>query len=242
MLCTIHQPQFIPWIGYMNKMAIADVFVFLDDVQYKKNEYQNRNRIRTQQGWVWLTVPVRFKFGDKINETLIADELPWRRKSLATLQGSYAKAPFFKQYFGAFSELIEKPYANLAELNMAVVRWMAVSFDLNTKIEVSSTMDGLPEDPTRRLSTICRKMGADRYLSGKDGPVYMDMPAFSEEGVDVYLQMVHHPVYPQCMVTEEHPFEPYMSAIDLLFNVGGQEGGRIIRECGHAEIYKQELK
>lgn len=102
MICAIHQPQTYPWLGYFAKIMQADIFIFLDNVQFKKNEWQNRNKIRTPQGWIWLTVPVIHHFGQKIDEVKINNTVNWRKKHLQTLQTYYGRAPFFKLYFEKF--------------------------------------------------------------------------------------------------------------------------------------------
>jgi hypothetical protein len=233
MLCGIHQPQFIPWIGYFNKIAIADRFVLLDNVQYKKNEYQNRNRIRTAQGWMWLTVPVSFRFGDTLQQTAVADDPRWRRKTEQALKTNYSAAPFFASCAEPFIQLIHQPWPSLAELNSAVVRWMCGVFKLHTPLENASDLEPLPQEPTERLAALCEKTGCDAYLSGKDGPHYMDLSVFEARNLGLKLQHFEHPEYPQ-QFAERGGFEPFMSALDLLFNLGPEESSAIIQRSGKA--------
>jgi len=105
MIITIHQPQYLPWLGYFDKARQADVFILLDDVQFKKNEWQNRNRIRTAQGWQWLTVPVLHDFGAKINGIKINNKISWRANHQKAIELNYGKAPYFKEYFPYFQEV-----------------------------------------------------------------------------------------------------------------------------------------
>jgi hypothetical protein len=239
MLCGIHQPQFIPWPGYFNKIALSDVFVLLDTVQYKKNEYQNRNRIRTAQGWNWLTVPVSFRFGDTLAQTAALTDERWLRKTEQSLKTHYAKAPFYAQFAPPFLDLLRPEYPSLAALNTAVIRWMCEVFDLRTPLHLASECGPLPEEPTRRLTELCRRNGADAYLSGKDGPNYMDLSVFSEERVRLFLQEFTPPRYPQQFIKNEAGFEPYMSALDLLFNLGPEVASAIIRQSGTSIEWKE---
>ena len=97
MIVSIHQPQYLPWLGYFDKIERSDAFVFLDNVQFKKNEWQNRNKVKTDQRWQWLTIPVIHKFGQKINEVKINNTVRWGKKHLTALLNHYSKAPFFKE-------------------------------------------------------------------------------------------------------------------------------------------------
>jgi len=203
------------------------VFVFLDDVQFKKNEYQNRNRMRVGGISQWITAPVRFRFGDCLNEVLLSDEPKWRGKLLRTLEMNYAKAPFFAAYMPGFADLIQHPWPNLAELNIACVEWLMDVFEMDrSAVQRSSRMEGLRDDPTLRLIDICRQVGADAYLSGAGGRHYLAMDRFTAEGLSLEFQTFEHPVYPQHTHKQEDPFVPYLAALDGLFNVGGGMQGR----------------
>ena len=121
MIVAIHQPQFFPWLGYFDKMRRADVFCHLDNVQYKKNEWQNRNRIKTASGMQWLTVPVKYHFPQKINEVKINNAVNWKHKHLQSLITNYRRAPFFDEYVDFFNEMYSNNWESLAELNMAFI-------------------------------------------------------------------------------------------------------------------------
>jgi hypothetical protein len=217
MIIAIHQPQFLPWLGYFHKMSVSDGFCLLDTVQYKKNEWQNRNRIRTATGWQWLTVPVSFRFPEMINEVRINNSVNWKRKHIQALSTNYRKATFFSEIMPFLEEAYSKEWHSLSELNISVIIEMRNYLGLGDKeITVASQMGNLSEEPTERLIDICKLMGADTYLSGPDGPNYMDMDAFARNGIQVVVQEFHHPLYRQCF----DGFESHMSIIDLLFNFG----------------------
>ncbi len=227
MIAAIHQPQFIPWLGYFDKIDQSDLFIFLDNVQYKKSEYQNRNRIKTSDGWQWLTVPVMYKFPQKINEVRINNSIDWKKRHLHTLITNYSKAKYFEKYIGYFKELYSRGWESISDINIEVVKQLCGFLKIEKRfLTASKFAQGLTEeDPTDRLIKLCRLAGADTYLAGKDGAKYMDVEKFTKGGLKLFFQDFHHPVYNQLF----GKFEPYMSAVDLLFN-HGEEGIEIIRK------------
>ena len=220
-IAAIHQPQFMPWLGYFNKIFPAHYFVFLDNVQYKKNEWQNRNRIKTSAGPQWLTAPNTYKFPQKINEVRINNTENWRHKHLQALVTNYSKAPYFKKYMPCFEQFYAQEWDLLADLNIASVDLLLDLFQIEKKCLRSSEME-LREAPNERLIDICEKLGADTYLAGVDGAKYMDLELFKREGIEVVFQEFIHPRYPQLF----GDFISHLSAIDLLFNYG--EEGRAL--------------
>lgn len=223
MIVAIHQPQYMPWIGYFDKMDRADVFCYLDSVQYKKNEWQNRNRIRTAQGWQWLTVSVNYRFPEKINQVQINNREQWGKKHLQAIRTNYARADYFMKYFGFFGEILKQDWACIADLNIEMSERLRGLIGLGDLKTIKASEMVLSEDPTGRLVEICRNLGADTYLAGADGGKYMDMIQFEQAGIQVVFQEFKHPVYPQV-----YPgFESHMSVIDLLFNCGPRALGVI---------------
>lgn len=216
MIVAIHQPQYLPWLGYFDKMNRADVFCYLNDVQYKKNEWQNRNRIKTAQGWQWLTVPVRYHFPDKINEVPINHTTGWQKKHLQALITNYSRAPFFKSYSHIFEDTFSREWEFISELNIHLLERLRKALNMDAKQTVVSSELDLREEPTDRLIDICKAVGADTYLAGEGGANYMDLEQFAQNGVNVITQNFQHPVYPQMFAD----FESHLSIVDLLFNCG----------------------
>ncbi|MEW6544194.1 MAG: WbqC family protein [Nitrospirota bacterium] len=216
MRVAIHQPQFLPWLGYLDKIDRADLFVILDNVQFKRNEWQNRNRIRTAQGWQWLTVPVLHHFGQRINEVLVNGQTDWKAKHLRAIEMHYAAAPHRARFLEGLRRIYREPWDRLAGLNLAVLRWLLDAFGIKTPLRLASEMGALREEATDRLVDICRITGATSYLAGAGAPGYMDVDRFTASGVALEFQTFRHPVYPQCY----EPFVPGMAAIDLLFMCG----------------------
>jgi hypothetical protein len=217
MRVAIHQPQFLPWLGYLDKIDRADCFVLLDSVQFKKNEWQNRNRIRTADGWQWVTVPVLHDFGQLIRDVRINQTTDWQRKHLHAIELHYAHAAHREPALGGLRALYEQPWDRLSDLNIAVLRWLLGEFDVKTPLRLASDMR-LPDEPTERLIAICRTVGATSYLAGAGARDYMDFGKFEQAGISVEVQDFRHPVYRQCY----EPFVPGLSAIDLLLTCGRQ--------------------
>ena len=223
MTVAIHQPQYLPWLGYFDKMDRADAFVLLDNVQYKKNEFINRNRIKTSAGWQWVTTPVRYRFPERIDEVPINNAVNWRRQHAQALLTNYGKAPHFAAYRAFFDDLYAHPWERLCDLNVGVVRGLAALLGIRREMPLASGW-ALSDDPTGRHVDICRRVGADTYLSGAGGQNYLDLGQFDAAGIRVEFQDFAHPAYPQRF----GPFEPFMSVVDLLFNCG-EESLEIIR-------------
>lgn len=225
MIVAVHQPQYLPWLGYFDKMIRADVFCYLDNVQYKKNEWQNRNRIKTAEAWQWVTVPVLYRFPQKIDEVQINNTVDWRRKHLQALTTNYARAPYFKAVIDVFREIYTAPWDSIAELNIAVIERIRVLLGLEGKRTLRASSLELSDNPTGRLIDICKSVGADTYLAGAGGADYMDLAQFASRTVKVTFQNFNHPVYPQCHGT----FVSHLSIVDLLFNCGPESLGVLQR-------------
>jgi len=197
-------------------MDAADAFVFLDTVQYKKNEFQNRNLIKGPRGPQWLTVPVLYRFGQTVGEVKINNTVPWARKHVAALVSCYGRAPFFGRYIGAFEELLTGAYTGISELNIAASRLIARLLGIETALSVASDLPQVDNRRDRRLVEIVKLLGGDTYLSGAGGRGYIDETVFKEGGVKLAFQEFHAPSYPQLFGA----FAPNLSTVDLIFNIG----------------------
>lgn len=216
MIISVHQPQFAPWLGYFAKIADADTFVLLDTVQYKKNEWQNRNKIKTSQGELWLTVPVKYKFGQKIFEVEINNQQDWQKKQQKTLVSTYSKSRFFKEIITLLEMVLTRHWTTIGELNISMVQSIAAYLGIKTPIKVASELPAFPENPDDRLIAITKFFQGSHYLAGSGGHGYMELEKYNDAGVALLFQSYKHPVYPQLY----GDFLPYMSILDLLFNCG----------------------
>jgi hypothetical protein len=221
MIVTIHQPEHLPWLGFFDKITQADCFVMLDHVQFRKNYFQNRNRIRSQDGSVWLSVPVRIKgrFGQPINQVEIdnSGNPRWREKCWRTIVQAYGKATFFSQYAPFFERLYQTDWERLVDLNETIIQYLFDELGVRVRVIKSSTLPIQEHSKKSDLVLeIARLVGAQTYLSGVSGQDYLELERFKHENVEVRFQEFNHPVYSQQFT----PFLPCMSTIDLLFTHG----------------------
>lgn len=221
MILAVHQPQYIPWLGYFHKINKSDIFVFLDDVQYKPREFQNRNKIRTRSGWIWLSVPVISKdLGrQRICDVKIDNEFPWQKKHLKSLEVWYAKAKFFNNYLPFFKEVYTRKWERLAELNVYIINYILRQLTISKPIYFESQLN-IVNKSTERIVEICNKLKADTYLSGIGGKEYLQEDKFIKAGLKLIYQDFIHPTYHQQFMSDDSDFLSYMSTLDLLFNEG----------------------
>jgi WbqC-like protein len=224
---AIHQPQYLPWLGYLAKWAAADLFIVLDVVQYEKNGWQNRNRIKTIDGARWLTVPVHAALGTPISEVAVDNSQPWPARHLRAIEQAYARAPGLAAHREALHHFYTTPWTRLAPLATANACWLAETFGITTPIRFASELGVTTCDPTGRLVALCEAVGADTYLAGPHGAEYIDLDQFAAAGLEVLAQRYEHPVYPQI----HGAFVPQLSALDLLLASGDQ--GFAILQAGN---------
>ena len=222
MLLTGHQPNYLPYLGFFHKIYHADLFVIVDNVQFVKRGpfgWVNRNKIRTQEGDSWLTVPVlvKGKFHQSIKDTKINTTLPWARKHWGTLAGNYSKAPYFAQYADFFDETYnKKKWESFCELSIHMILFLLKALGIQKPVKVSSEM-GAQGKGDELILDMCDKTGSDAYLHGKHGQDYIDEEKFKQRKIQCVYQNFEHPVYRQ----QHSPFISHLSVVDLLFNHGG---------------------
>ncbi|MBI4845541.1 MAG: WbqC family protein [Candidatus Omnitrophica bacterium] len=230
MIISVHQPQYLAWLGYFDKINKSNCFVFLDTVQYKTREFQNRNKIRTKDSWIWLTVPVKTKGCSRqsIAQVLIDNEVDWAEEHKKSICSWYSHAPYFKRYFPFFESVYGKKWEMLCELNIHIIKYVLEELEIATPLYFESQIH-TEHKSTRRIIEICQKLNADSYLSGAGGKNYLEEEEFEKAGIKLVYQNYEHPEYSQQFLTQKHPFEPYMSIVDLLFNEGPKSKD-VIRE------------
>ncbi len=219
MLVAIHQPEHLPWIGFFEKMLRADLFVLLDDVQFSKGDFQNRNRVKGAGGAQWLTVPVLRRFPQKLNEVLVAGN-GWQAKHWKTLRSCYARAAHFDEFAPLFEDFYGRPWARLAELNVAGIELIARALGVERKWVMASELK-VSGQKSELVLDICKTLGASGYYSGRTGSTYLDSEAFRRAGIEIVVQNFNHPTYEQLFM-KESGFVPNLSAVDLLFNCGAR--------------------
>lgn len=216
MIVAVHQPHYLPWSGYLDKIDTADVFVLLDTVQYEKNGWQNRNRIRTADGWMWLTVPVQREYGAPIVDIKIAGYGRWRRRHLQALTTNYSGAPAFERHLPFFRDCYDREWESLAALNNATLDYIVGALGIETEIVAASSLGELPDDPNERLAAIVGRLGGDIYLAGSGCGDYFQEEPFTAEGVRVIFQDYCDRPYRQRF----EGFVPGMSVVDVMCNMG----------------------
>lgn len=225
---SIHQPEHLPWLGFLHKMMSVDEFVLLDNVQFEKDYFQNRNKIKTSDGWQWITVPVKkLQHDQKINEIQISYDQNWQNKNLGKIRSNYSNAKYFPKYFSGLEKIYKNKFDLLRDLNIALIKFLMESLDIRTKLYLSSElMDNVGRGGTDVNLNISKKLAADMYLSGPTGKDYLDVSAFDRENIKVEFHEFNHPVYKQL----SQPFIPNMSSIDLLFNYGPESSSILIEK------------
>jgi len=216
MVVSIHQPDYIPWLGLFYKMSKSDVFVYLDDAQFSNEAAHNFNVIKTANGAFRLKIPVEYKFGDTIDKVRGKDELKWKEKHLKTIEMNYKKAAYFNDTFPDFKEALLAGYSNIAQLNIELNNFIAKKFGILPKQILKSSEMNIHTVREERVIDITVACGGDEYLSGNGARVYQTESHFTDRGVKLtYLD--YEPIeYKQCW----KEFLPCMSVIDFIFNHG----------------------
>jgi hypothetical protein len=214
---AIHQPNYLPWVGFFAKALSSDVFVILDNVQYERRGYTNRVRIKMTQGAHWLTQPVitRGRYYQEVREVEFACD-DWPKKHLRALQQSYGHAPHFGAYFGPLAELLGEPGSSALECNERLIRWIFGVLAMPTRVERASDLVQDEPDANRRLIRLVQAAQGNTYFSGAGGFAYQDLHAFAQAGIRVERSCAEFPEYPQLW----GPFVSGLSILDLLFNCG----------------------
>lgn len=234
MILTAHQPVYLPWLGLFHKIALADKFVVFDTVQYLKKDWNNRNKIKTSQGPVWLTVPVMThgKFDQPLTDVIINNAASWRRKHLNSIELNYRKTPFFDRYIDFFKRIYEQEWEKLVDLNDVMLRYFLKELNIDVKIAYGHDLS-LEGSKSDLVLDMCKKGDADVYIFGALGRDYAEVDKFEKAGVKVIFQNYHHPEYKQLF----NGFEPYLSVIDLLFNCGEKSRDIIM----HGNLSRENL-
>lgn len=216
MILTAHQPVYIPWLGLFHKIALADMFCIFDIAQYQTKDYNNRNKIKTNTGPIWLSVPVESKdhFQKKLCDIRVINN-GWNRKHLKSIQLAYQKAPYYKEYIEPVARILQSDYAFLTDLNTDILRCFLAALGMSVPVVKASDYDfaGAKSD---LVLDMCVKLKANQYIFGAQGRNYADVQSFQSQGIGVTFQDYVHPVYRQL----HGEFVPYMSLLDLLFNEG----------------------
>jgi hypothetical protein len=219
-VAAIHQPNYLPWLGYFHKMKAADVFVFLDTVDYQSGNafsITNRARIKGGNSVVLLTVPISGKTASRrIHDVCVDFSTPWARKHLRSIEMSYRRARYFSPMFEVLEAVLSSPPVFLAELNSRLILEVSRYLKVSTPIVYASALGVGAVDRNQRLIEVCERVGATTYLSGQGGQKYNDEALFLQHGIRLTYTRFTSPEYPQL----HGEFVPGLSVIDAIFNCG----------------------
>ena len=225
MIVAIHQPEYLPWLGFFKKMMNVELFVFLDDVQFRKKGWQNRNRIRINDGTTLLSIPVHTHSYPKINEVTIDNEKNWSIRHKKSILYNYARAPYFDEIKDFIESIFEKKFQYLVDLNTEIIKFIMNELEIKSKIVFSSELE-ISKKASDRVLDICKAVDADHYITGTFwAESNLRVEEFKKSNIDVEFQKFQHPIYKQI----HGEFIPEMSIIDLLFNEGRKEAKKILQ-------------
>lgn len=216
MKIAVHQPNFLPYLGFFDKAMKVDKFIFMDNFQYTKRGFINRNRIKTPEGFMWINVPVSLTGTQNINEVKISPGDNWKNKLVASLTHTYKKTDYFDELFPVIENILVKKWELLVDLNVDLLNDIFSLLDITAMTELTSDMEISSLTTTGRIIDICRNAGATEYLSGKTGRDYLDIDLFEKSGIKLSFHDFEHPVYNQRF----GEFIPNLSIIDYLMNNG----------------------
>lgn len=222
MIVSMHQPCYFPWLGLLHKLKHSDLFIVLDVVQFNDAAFQNRTKVRNKKGEeVYLTIPVLKKGhlsqGITLQSLKIANQHRWQDKHLGTISQCYAKTPYYETYRRAIEGIILKGWERLRDLCMATLEFECKVLKIDTPYRLASELSP-GGAKTELILDICRKIGANTYLSGIGARDYMEMELFQQAGIKVVWQDFNHPSYPQ--LSDKGDFIPGMAGLDLILNCG----------------------
>jgi len=224
--CAIMQPSYLPWAGYFNLIAQVDAFVFLDDAQFQKNSWHNRNRILVNQLPHWITAPIkRESLSQTINKSSFDNKQNWQQKHVKLLKQTYSKHPFSEDVFPLFEFIENCDSKNLADLNIRLIKWVMMKLDIKTDCFLSSELD-VSGKRTERIIKILEKLNADIYLSPEGSAEYLELDDFSSKSsTKLTFQSFEPKLYSQHL---QDKFESHLSIIDVVANIGWKKTKKYI--------------
>lgn len=220
MIACIHQPNYLPYLGILNKIKNSDIFVVYDVAQYVKDRFDNRNLIKTATGTHWLTIPLQDKdcYLKRICDVKLPLNESWKKDHLKTIEVNYRKSNYFKKYYPQLLKIYKKKYIYFADFTIDIIKFLMISFAIRKPIKRTKNMHlDLSKKSTEMITQILKRIKANEYLAGASGEKYMDTKLLKEAGIKVSYQHYEHPTYKQLFGV---PFIKNLAAVDLLFNEG----------------------
>ena len=217
-ILSAHQPAYLPWLGYLHKIALDDEFIILDNVQFEKNSFINRNKIKTANGSIFLTIPIEMK--GHINKTIfemkIDEKTNWRKKHWDSIYFSYKKADFFNESSDFFENYYKQTLtSSFVEFNNGITQFILKNLGINTPIKLQSNIN-INSSKQDLIIDLCKETNASAFFFGAQGVNYVDENIFKKNNISCFFQNYNHPKYKQLWGS----FEPYQSILDVIFNIG----------------------
>ncbi len=212
---AIHQPNYIPWLGYFYKIFQSDIFVFLDDAQFSNKGMHNYHYIKTPQGSFRIKIPVKQKLGDKIIDVETRNELNWKKQHLKTIENFYRKTRFFNEVYTDYQNLILIDYPNIAAMNCKIIQFIAEKLEFQTKFIKASELN-IQTSKEEKILNICTALEGNIYYSGTGAKAYQKKEHFTGQGIELRYSVFNPFEYPQLW----GEFQPNVSIIDYLMNCG----------------------
>lgn len=211
----IHQPDFLPWLGFFDKLTHSDIYIIYDDVQFVRRGWHHRDKIKTEQGVQWLTLPIKKKgkYDQLIKDTKLDNDQPWQKKHLNTLRYAYQKSTCFEQFFTDIQAIYLKKHSFLMDLNIDLIQYFMQVFKISVNCLFSSEVDPVG-CKNERLIHLVKAVDGSHYYTGTGSKDYLDEALFKQAGIQVNWQHYQHPVYAQL----HGQFIPMLSSVDALFN------------------------
>lgn len=220
-----HQTGYLPWLGLFHRVSLCDIYVSLDTVKFNPRSYDSRNKIKTPDGFKWLTVPTKKSESDILKDVRINNSLKWREEHLKAIEHSYRGSEFFDYYSKKISKILGENHEYLMDLNEDLMNFFLNELKINVKFFKASKFD-IAGSKNLYLINICKAFDADVYVFGQMGKDYADKRLWEKNGIEIFFHEYKHPIYRQ----KFNNFEPNLSVIDLFFNEGPEKSFSIIRE------------
>ncbi|MFE6707081.1 WbqC family protein [Bacillus thuringiensis] len=227
MIISGHQPSYLPWYGFFEKIHKSDVFVFHDIAQFEKKGFLNRNRIKTSQGASWLTVPIQMKNYKEIpfNKLKIDNTQDWERKHWKAIRINYSNAPYFNVYKDYLESFYSEDWLNLNDMNMNFIHFIIRELNIDTELYYVSELEGITGKKSDFVLELCQKFSASTYYSGSLGQDYLNENDFENENIEIIYQRIRDYSYKQLF----GEFIPHLSILDILLNCGPKETEKLIK-------------
>lgn len=232
-LCD-HQTGYLPWLGLFHRISLCDIYISLDTVKYQPSSFDDRNKIKTPEGFKWLKVPTKKSGSGLLKDVKVNHEVFWIKDHLKSIESSYGGTPYFQKYFLLLTQILNKKHEYLMDLNEELLQLFLQELNISVEFHKASSKE-VEGKNNLYLINLCKAFQADTYVFGNFGKEYADAELWKKHEITIYFQSYQHPEYSQKFKN----FEPYLSILDALFLHGPKKTKEIIMQ---ENITKEQLK